>query len=85
MQEAKPGRTRAQPAKECQDFCEQAVHVSELKNWHCEVLGFQMSTRLSQGFLRLTEASCFVNLHFSVFGSSEKDDPCNERLFRALS
>ena len=37
-----------------------------------------MSIRLSQGYLRLTEASCFVNLRFLAFGSSEKDDPCNE-------
>ena len=37
-----------------------------------------MSIRLSQGYLRLTEASCFVNLRFLAFGSSEKDDPCNK-------
>ena len=40
--------------------------------------GFQMSIRLSQGYLRLTEASRFVNLHFLTFGSSKKDDPCNK-------
>ena len=37
MQETKPCRTRERPAKECQDFCEQAVCVSELENWRCEV------------------------------------------------
>ena len=37
-----------------------------------------MSIRLSQGYLRLAEASCFVNLCFLAFGSSEKDDPCNK-------
>ena len=37
-----------------------------------------MSIRLSQGYLGLAEASCFVNLRFLVFGSSEKDDPCNK-------
>ena len=37
MQEIKPCRTREQPAKECQDFCERAVCVSELENWQCEV------------------------------------------------
>ena len=37
MQEAKPGRTRERPAKECQDFSERAVCVSELENWQCEV------------------------------------------------
>ena len=37
-----------------------------------------MSIRLSQGYLRLAEASCFVNLHFLAFGSSEKDDPSNK-------
>ena len=36
-QETKPGRTREQPAKECQDFCELAVCVSELDNWQCDV------------------------------------------------
>ena len=25
------------PAKECQDFCERAVCVSELENWQCKV------------------------------------------------
>ena len=39
-----------------------------------------MSIRLSQDYLRLTEASCFVNLRFLAFGSSEKDDPCNVSL-----
>ena len=37
-----------------------------------------MSIRLSQGYLRSTEASCFVNLCFLAFGSSKKDDPCNK-------
>ena len=37
LQETKPGRTRERPAKECQDFCERAVYVSELANWQCEV------------------------------------------------
>ena len=52
--------------------------VSELENWQCEVPELQMSIRLSRDFLRLTEASCFVNLCFLAFGSSEKDDSCNE-------
>ena len=34
-----------------------------------------MSIRLSQGYLRL---ACFVDLCFLVFGSSEKDGPCNK-------
>ena len=55
---------------------ERAVCVSELDNWQCEVSELQMSIRLSQGFLRLTEASCYVNLRFLAFGSAEKDDPC---------
>ena len=37
-----------------------------------------MSIKLSQGYLRLTEASRFVNLRFLAFGSSEKDDLCNK-------
>ena len=37
-----------------------------------------MSIRLSRGYLRLTEASCFVNLCFLAFGSFEKDDPSNK-------
>ena len=37
-----------------------------------------MLIRLSLSYLRLTEASCFVNLRFFAFGSSEKDDPCNK-------
>ena len=37
-----------------------------------------MSIRLSQGYLRSTKASCFVNLRFLAFGSSKKDDPCNK-------
>ena len=48
------------------------------KTGSVKFLSFQMSIRLSQGFLRLTEASRFVNLRFLAFGSSEKDDPCNE-------
>ena len=40
-----------------------------------------MSIRLSQGYLRLSEASCFLNLHFLAFGSSEKDDPATSCLF----
>ena len=46
-----------------------------------------MLIRLSQGFLRLTKALCFVNLCFLAFGSSEKDDPGNElslELFRTF-
>ena len=78
MQATKSGRTRERQAKEFQDFCEQTVCVSELENWQCEVSELQMSIRLSRGFLRLTEASCFVNLRFLAFGSSEKEDSCNE-------
>ena len=37
MQETKPGRTGERPAKECQDFCERVVYVSEVENWQCEV------------------------------------------------
>ena len=37
-----------------------------------------LSIRLSRSFLRLTETSCFVNLRFLAFGSSEKDDSCNK-------
>ena len=37
MQDIKPGRTRERLAKECQDFCERAVYVSDLENWQCEV------------------------------------------------
>ena len=77
MQETKPGRTGERPAKECQDFCERVVCVSEVENWQCEVPELQMSIRLSRGFLRLT-ADVFVNLRFLAFGSSEKDDSCNE-------
>ena len=50
----------------------------KLDNGQCEVPDHQMLVRLSQGFLRLTEASCFVNLCILVFGSSEKYDPCNK-------
>ena len=78
MQETKPCRTREQPAKEYQGFCEWAVCVSEVENWQCEVPELQISTRLSQGLLRLTESSCFVNLCLLAFGSSEKDDACNK-------
>ena len=48
-----------------------------LKTGSIKFLSFQMPIRLSQGFLSLTEASCFVNLCFVAFGSSEKD-PCNK-------
>ena len=78
MQATKPGRTRERLAKEFQDFCEWTMCFSELENWQCEVPELQMSIRLSQGFLRLTEASCFENVHFLAFGSSEKDDFCNK-------
>ena len=78
MQATKPGRTRERLAKEFQDFCEWTVCVSELENQQCGVPELQMSIRLSQGYLRLTEASCFVNLCFLAFGSSEEDDPCNK-------
>ena len=78
MEVTKPGRTREQPAKEFQDFCERTVCFSDLENWLCEACELQMSIRLSRGFLRLTEASCFVNLHLLVFRNSEKDDSCNE-------
>ena len=62
MQATKLGRTRERPVKEFQDFCEQTMRVFELENWQCEVPELQMSIRLSRGFLRLTEALCFVNL-----------------------
>ena len=78
MQATKSGRTRERRAKEFQDFCGRTVCVSELENWQCEGPELQMSIRLSRGFLRLTEASCFVNLRFLAFGISEKDDSCNE-------
>ena len=49
MQETKPGRTRARPAKECQDFCELAVYVSELENWQCEVPGLSNVDKIVSG------------------------------------
>ena len=55
----------------------QCVFLS-LKTGSVKFLSFQMSIRLSQGFLWLTEASCFVNLCILAFRSSEKDDPCNK-------
>ena len=65
------------PVKECQDFHECVVYVSEfanwqgkvseLANWQCEVSEVQMSIKSSQGFLRSTEASSLVKLHFLVF------------------
>ena len=78
-QETKPGRTRERPVKH--DFYEWVVCVAELDNWRCEVPELQVSIKLSHGFLRLTEASCCVNLGFLAFGSSEKDDPCTEPSF----
>ena len=36
-------------AKNCQDFCERAVCVSELANWHCEVPELQMSSKIVLG------------------------------------
>ena len=38
MQETKPCRTKEQTVKECQDFCEWAVCVSELENWQWKFL-----------------------------------------------
>ena len=32
----------------------------------------------AQGLHKLTEASSLANLHFLVFRSSEKDDPCDK-------
>ena len=68
MQETKPDRTTARLTKECQDFFEWMVCVSELENWQCEVP--ELSNVDKIGFLRLTGASFFVDLHFWAFGSS---------------
>ena len=37
-----------------------------------------LSTSKAQGLHKLTEALSLVNLHFLVFGSSEKDDTCDK-------
>ena len=49
MQETKPCRTRERPAKECQDFCERVVYVSELENWQCEVPGLSNVNKIVSG------------------------------------
>ena len=88
MQETKPSRTRARPAKECQHLYEQAVYVSELENWQCEVPGLSNIDKIVSGLSEVDRASRFVNLCFLAFRSSEKDDPCNEPsllLIRAFS
>ena len=52
MQETKPGRTRAWPAKECaRTSVNWWCMFLRLKTGNAKFLGFQMSTRLSQGFL----------------------------------
>ena len=62
--------------KECQDFCEQRVYVSELANSQCEASELQMSSKIVLGVsLRLTEVSSFGTLRFSAFRNPEKDDP----------
>ena len=49
----KPGRTRARPVKECQDFCEWAVYVSELKDWQCEVPGLSNVNKIVSGLSKV--------------------------------
>ena len=48
-QETKLGKTRARPATECQDFCERAVHVSEVENRQCEVPGLSNVDEIVSG------------------------------------
>ena len=57
MRKTKPEN---RPAKEYQDFCEQAVCVSQLANWHCEVPELQMSSKIVLESL-FTEVSSFVH------------------------
>ena len=53
MQETKPGRTRARLAKECQDFREWAVYVSELENRQCEVPGLSNVDKIVSGLCQV--------------------------------
>ena len=83
MQETKPGRTRAQPAKEAStSVCFWAWKLTVWSSW-----GFQMSTRLSHGYLRLTEASCFCeSLFLGIWKLREgRMIPATSRLSIALS
>ena len=63
MQETKPGRTRARPAKECQDFCEWAVYVSKLENRQCEVPRLSNVNKIASGL-------CQVDRGFMLYESS---------------
>ena len=68
MQETKPSRTRERPAKECQDFCEQAVYVSELENWQCEVPGLSNVDKIVSGLSEVDRCFMFCeSLFLSVW------------------
>ena len=64
MQETKPSRTRARPAKECQDFCERAVYVSELENWQCEVPGLSNVNKIVSGLSEVDRGFMFCESLF---------------------
>ena len=49
LETAKPGRTREQTTKECQDFFEQGVCVSELANWQCEAPELHIASKVVSG------------------------------------
>ena len=50
--------------------------VSELENWQCEVPELSNVDKIVSGLSEVDRG--FVNLRFLAFGSSKKDDPCNE-------
>ena len=64
MQETKPGRTRARPAKECQDICEWVVYVSELENWQCEVPGLSNVDKVVSGLSEVDKGFMFCESSF---------------------
>ena len=64
MQETKSGRTRERPAKECQDFCEWAVCVSELENWQCEVPELSNVDKIVSGLSEVGRGFMFCESSF---------------------
>ena len=64
MQETKPGRSREQPVKDGQDFCEWAVCASELANWQCEVPELSIVSKIVSGLSEVHRGFTFCKSLF---------------------
>ena len=67
--------------KECQEFCERAVCVSELEKWECEVPELSNVDKIVSGLSEVDRGFIFCEssfLRFLAFRTFEKDDPCNK-------